>query len=256
MKKDVYNLSKPQEAVSLTVSKKFFENVENIAKENNVSSYSIFLSAIYILLYKYSYQDTLNIILKKHINLDGSFSDFVKNIHKDTKNIVANRILENVTLSEKASPIKASFTYQNISEGILTMDNSSSEFDLSFEIISSSNVFNLKFNINLFKPKVAKSLISHYFFLLKQIVKSQDSKLSEFEMLTPEENRLLKKFNSKKTTNFDNDASLTMFDTNNKDFQVHILDDNLRPVPIGNIRKYLYLWKTKRRRKDSKLISF
>ena len=58
MKKDVYNFSKSQETVSLAVSKNFFENVENIAKENNVSNYSVFLSAIYILLYKYTYQDT------------------------------------------------------------------------------------------------------------------------------------------------------------------------------------------------------
>ena len=43
MKKDVYNFSKSQETVSLAVSKNFFQNVENIAKENNVSNYSVFL---------------------------------------------------------------------------------------------------------------------------------------------------------------------------------------------------------------------
>ncbi len=242
MKKDVYNFSKSQETVSLAVSKNFFENVENIAKENNVSNYSVFLSAIYILLYKYTYQDTLNIILKKHINLDESFSDFVKAIHKDTKNTIANRISENVTLNEDGSPLNILFTYQNLSEDTLTVDNSSLEFDLSFEVISSSNVLNLKFNVNLFKSQAVKSLLSHYFFILKQIIKSSDLKLSDFEMLTPEESRLLKKFNNKKGISFDNDVSLVMFNSDDMELQAHILDDNLKPVPIGNIRKCLYFW--------------
>lgn len=241
MKKDVYNLGKPQETVSLAISKNFFENVENIAKENDVSVYSVFLSAIYILLYKYAYQGTLNIILKRDINLDESFSDFVKGIHKDTKNTIANRISENVTLDKEGSPINILFTYQNLAEDTLAAYNSSLEFDLSFEVVSSSNILNLKFNENLFKLQTAKSLLSHYFFLLKQIIKSQGLKLSDFEMLTPEETRLLKKFNNKKGINLDNDVSLVMFDTDNSDFEVNILDDNLKPVPIGNIRKCLHL---------------
>ena len=201
----------------------------------------MFLAVLYILLHRYTYQNTLNIVLKKIINLEQNFSDFVKNIHEDTKNTISNQLLEILSSSKNSSSLRIVFTYSNLTENALTVVDSIPEFDLNFEVNLSSNVLNLEFNTNLFEISTAKSLLSHYFFILKQISESKKYKLLDFEMVTPEESKLLEKFSQKGIT-FNNDAFLAMFDTKNQQTKIYILDNNLMQVPIGNIRGSIYIW--------------
>ena len=98
---------------SITLSDEEFAALEAIAKSNNVSTYAIFLSALYVLLYKYTSQDNIiigspfagrsfsevqnlvgmfvnNIVLNKTIeNMD--FSDFLKSVHADVLDAIANQ---------------------------------------------------------------------------------------------------------------------------------------------------------------------
>lgn len=258
MKKDVYNLGKPQETVSfpeetsrgssktkkisLDVSKEFFKDVETISKINDVSSYSVFLACLYVLLYKYTYQNNLKINLKKSIDLDKHFSDFVKSVHETTQNTISNQLHEFLTFDRDSFSLSVLFTYKSLSDNALTALESASEFDLNFEVLPSSEVLNLEFNTNLFKPDFAKSLLSHYFFVLKQILKDENCKLSNIQMMTSEEHRLLEKFN-KKGISLNDDAFLSLLANDNQSPCVYILDDNLKHVPIGNIRFNIYFWK-------------
>lgn len=84
--------------------------------------------------------------------------------------------------------------------------------DLNFKVNSSITKLTLEFNENLFKESTAKSILSHYLFILKQALKNKDLAIKEFEIITPEENKLLEKF-----------------ETENK----FILDKNMKRIPIG-----------------------
>ena len=124
MKKDVDVLNRAMEAdyasfksdqVSIEVNKKFFTNLETLAMVNNVSNYSLFLSTLYILLYKYTsktnliiktpfseriskeFQDVINnfsndIILNQDIAPNSSYLDFVKSLNEDIINILSNKL--------------------------------------------------------------------------------------------------------------------------------------------------------------------
>lgn len=98
---------------SITLSDEQFTVLEEIAKSNNVSTYAIFLSALYVLLYKYTAQNNIiigspfagrsfaevqdlvgmfvnNIVLNKTIeNIE--FADFLKSVHTDVLDAISNQ---------------------------------------------------------------------------------------------------------------------------------------------------------------------
>lgn len=196
MKKDVYGLSKQdvntalltdeylkdtntdeKEKVSIELSKEYFDNVENIAKENNVSSYAIFLACFYVLLNKYTLKEDIaiersylkkNIVLRKQINQDEEFIEFVKQIHKEIEE----------TLYEKEIVLFSSNLWLKIEPNLLS----------------------LEFSTKFFKKSVAKSILAHYLYILKQACKKTTTKISDFDMITPEENRLLEKIKKNQIT--------------------------------------------------------
>ena len=45
--------------ISFNLPKEIFENIEVIAKINNISVYSVFLATLYVLLYKYTMQNSI-----------------------------------------------------------------------------------------------------------------------------------------------------------------------------------------------------
>ena len=253
MKKDVYNLSKPQESIWLTeqyfkdtanssnikkvsidLSKEHFENVENTAKTINVSSYSVFLAGLYIVLYRYTYQNSINIILKKDINPNEKFSNFLISVHESATNTISNKLSENLNLDGNGASFDVMFSYTTLQENSLTSIDNTQKFDLRFDVSTALNTLSLEFNENLLKLSTAKSLLSHYLFILKQISKNLNCRVSDFEMITPEENQLLKKFNNSISIN--NNALFSTFDTSVEKPKVYVLDENMKRVPIGNFR--------------------
>lgn len=229
MKKDVENLN-------IELSKDKFKNIENITKEANVQNFSVFLACLYILLYKYLYKskvriksffseetsDFADISLTENINTDMSFNDFLLLIDKDAKSSAS------VSISEEE--LDACFSYQTQKD--VDTDNAK----LYFKVLPEFNTLNLKFDKNL-ETDFAKSLLAHYLFILKQVYNGQNPKISEINMITPEETHLLEKFNNQ-NSKFDDKTALFVFDP--KTIRVHILDKNMNQVPIGNTRKCIY----------------
>ena len=283
------------EKISVKLEKEQFEALEKIAKANNVSSYSVFLAAIYITLYKYTSQTDIiigspfagrsfketqdiigmfvnNMILNKHIDFELNFTDFAKSVHEDVIAAISNQpypfelLQKNLNLGSNNPLLDVMFTYQNIGNEpmmindkpaeILTSDTKTAKFNLWFEIIPSSFTFNLEFNTDLFKLHTAKSILEHYIFILTQIISKSDMKISDFNMITPKEEKLLDNFNDtameinndtvvsifeeqvKKTPNkiaaVCNDKTLTYDELNKKSNSLahHLINNGIKPNDI------------------------
>lgn len=235
MKKDVFGFSSKIEKVNIDLSKSYFENIEKIARANQLSAYSIFLSCLYILLYNYTSQNVIDIALKKQINLEQSFSTLVKKVHESTPNTISNELSGNLSLAENSTPIDVMFTYRTISGNLLGSSFNNSKFDLHFEITLGLNSLLLEFNSDIFSKNTAKSLLAHYLFILKQIPQNLDCKLSDFEMVTPEEHKLLEKFDN--TYSMDKfNVDLSLFNTEISENKIYILDKNFKTIPINTFR--------------------
>lgn len=183
MKKDVESLDMVEETtstseqylkVNIELSKDKFENIENIAKTNNISSSSIFLACLYILLYKFSYNS--NIIIDSSI----SFIDFAKSMDADILTSNEAFTLFDVMLNVEKSSI------------IDTPDNC----NLHFIVDNENDTLNLEFNKDIFTLSYAKSILAHFLFIIKQAFKCPNIKISDFNIITPEECTLLEKFNN------------------------------------------------------------
>ena len=213
------------EKLNLTLSKEQFSKIENTAKANNVSNYSIFLTALYILLYKYTSQNDIivgspfagrsfkeiqeiigmfvnNIVLNKHIDPNLNLSTFLQEVHKDVLDSISNQPYPYELLQKNlgnSSLLDVMFTYQNehtVSPfEILTANTNTSKFNLWFEIIPTTLDFNLEYNTDLFKRETAQSLMEHYLFILEQIIEGNNIKISDFNIITKKEAETLKKFN-------------------------------------------------------------
>lgn len=254
----------------IELSDELFSSFENVAKRLNVSPYSMFLSTLYVLLYKYTFQDNIiigspfsgrifpeiqglvgmfsdNIILNKNVDINMSFADFVKSVNKDVLDSISNQpypyelLQKKLNFGTRNTLLDIMFDYQDIEYTVPSVNNNkpkvlistlnSNKFNLYFEVVPSSKTLNLRFNLKLFKPSKAKSLLSHYLYILKQASRNPNLSFSDFDIITPEENRLLKKYNSSKIVTNDN-SILSDFENP----QIYILDKNMKRIPIGNTR--------------------
>ena len=263
MKKDVDVLNKAIEAnykdfksnkVSMEINRKFFTNLETLSKVINVSSYSIFLATLYILLYKYTskinliiktpfsetifedFRDNISnfsndIVLRQNINPNMNYIDFVKSLNKDIISTISNKLSSyDNEKKEDGLLFDAIFSYQDSEAKVSNIENINKS-NLLFNIDLELHTLNLEFNKNVFEVDYAKSILAHYFFLLKQICNNVECKINELEFITPEENRLLEKFNFNNIK--DNLDISSIFDTNFKDTKIYILDKNMKKVSIG-----------------------
>ena len=259
-----------------------FKNLEILASKNNVSSYSIFLATLYILLYKYTSKSNLiigtpfsekiseefqniartfssDIILSQKINPNLNFIDFVRSVNKDIIDTFSNRLSPFESLKDKLSLKENSLfdtllIYQtsepktfNIGDSDIRILNEESSFpkpNLLFEIDFKLHTLNLEFNKNVIKIDTAKSILAHYLYILKQVYNSTSSKINDLDMLTPEENRLLEKFNQK-IVKIDNFVPLSIFDTSDKNTKFYILDKDMKNVPIGSLGEIYVFGKIK-----------
>lgn len=221
--------------ISYTMEKETFKKLEQLSKKYNVSTYTIFLSALYILLYKYTgqndliigtplegrnFEETNNIIgmFVNNIVLKNSIipSDNVSNLFTKTQNIVTDAIsnqpypyeliLKKLKLDKQTSLLDVVLTYQNTKKSIYSMDNcnleliyadtKTSKFNIWLEIIPDLAKFNLEYNTSLFKEETISSFLEHYIFILQQIINKTDITIDDIEIITPKEQKLLQEFNS------------------------------------------------------------
>lgn len=162
--------------ISNSIDKKFFEEIQKISSKCGVSPYMVFLSAFFILLYKYTGQTDINIgtpianrdlgetqkligmfvnniVVNGKINSEMTFKDFLIDIKNQTLNDLSNQPYPFDRLVKKL-PIQSDnirtplfdvfFIYQNNEESFIEIDNK--DFTIS-EIPNSASKFNLSFEV-------------------------------------------------------------------------------------------------------------
>ena len=220
--------------MSYSLSNEEFKALEDIAKKYSVSSYTVFLTGLYVLLHKYTAQSDIviggpfagrsfseiqdvvgmfvnNIIINKIIDQTASISDTLKQVQEEVSSVISNQpypyelLLENLGLDSSNSLLDVMFTYQNENMGdfslngntadILTAHTHTSKFNLWFEINPVTRAFNLEYNSDLFKFDTADGILKHYIFILKQFIKNQDTRIADLDIITDDEVKILDKFN-------------------------------------------------------------
>lgn len=219
--------------ISYSMNNNEFEKLQCLAKSLNVSEYTLFLTALYILLYKYTSQTDLivaspfagrnfeevsdvigmfvnNILLRKNINTDISISDLLKDVQNTVNSAISNQPypyeLVAKKLNNNPSLLDVVLTYQNTKKDEYKIENSklelipantkTSKFNIWLEIIPDIYTFNLEYNSDLFKKETIESFLSHYMFILNQMLDSIDTKVEDLEIITKDELNMLEKFNS------------------------------------------------------------
>ena len=206
-----------------------------LSKKLNVSDYMIFLTNLYLMLYKYTGQN--NIIIgspieaRNSIKLSNLIGMFVNNIALNLK-IDDNETLENLVLDVKdlvlsslenqpypydlllkdlqipsnTSLFDIVFTYQNneknnynIGENkleLLPANTHTSKFNLTFEVVPSTCTLAIEYNTDLFKIDTINSFFEHFVFLLNNFTDNLLLELSSINIITEKENDLLSNFNN------------------------------------------------------------
>lgn len=221
--------------ITQKVPKKLFERAENISKEYGISPYMLFLSAFYILLYKYTGQSNIivgspiagreiselqnllgmfvnNIILRKEINDEDTIINVLNEVKELVLESLSNQpypydlLLNNKSLSNISSLLDIMFVFQNIKKEECKIDNhtvsilpaqtNTAKFKILLEVFPNENIISLEYNTSLFKKETIESLIEHYIFILNQFLDNQSTLIKDIEILTNNEKKLLKQFNN------------------------------------------------------------
>ncbi|MGA4721884.1 amino acid adenylation domain-containing protein [Fictibacillus nanhaiensis] len=138
-------------------------------------------------------------VLKAHENQDYPFevlveklkfhTDISRNPLFDTLFIFQNDVMEDVNLYD-------------LKLTIYPQKSKVSKFDLTLVAEEQNNklIFNIEYSIHLFKQETIKRFFNHYKNILKEIIKQQDIKIKNIEILsTIEQNQLIEKFNDTAT---------------------------------------------------------
>ena len=178
--------------------------------------------------------------LKSNINTSDSFLKFLGNVKENCIQAFSHQeypfdeLVKNLDLNKNTSrnPLfDVMFTYQNngnpeinlngITAKYFKPDTNISKFDLSLEIIPIETELELTFEYctDLFNKKFIQELSCHYITLLKNILEAPLKQISEFTMLSKnEENKIINKYNK---TNLDFDKNSTIISMFKKQVKKH-----------------------------------
>lgn len=216
------------------IKKDLFDTVSLIAKKYDVSNYMVFLTVLYVLLYKYTCQENIvigspmearsssklsnligmfvnNLILNTTIDGKKSFSDLLTNVKKLVLDSLSNgpypsdMLLKDLKIPANASLFDVVFAYQNANTNEFYINNKKMElkfsntktakFPLTIEVVPSSYSINFEYNTDLFKDTTIVSLYEHYIYLLENINNFMDISIDDINIITPKEEKLLDMFN-------------------------------------------------------------
>ena len=142
--------------ISYNMPKETFAKIEELAKKHDVSAYTVFLSALYILLYKYTGQTNLivgsplegrnyeefnniigmfvnNIVLKNDILPENSVDSLLNSTQNIVTNAISNQpypyelILKKLNLDKNTSLLDVVLTYQNTKKSKYNIENADLE---------------------------------------------------------------------------------------------------------------------------------
>lgn len=220
--------------ITHVVPETLWEEIMNCAKQNQISAYTVFLSALYLLLYKYTGQTNLlvaspisgrhfaqtariigmfvnNLLLKTDITANETVEELLQN----TQNMVSESIshqpypyelmTQHLNLADESSLMDVVLTYQNNPQETTKIDgqkieaivanSKTSKFNIWIEVIPTDKIINLEYNTARFKKETIDSFVEHYIFMLEQMVAYTKQKLDDVEIITPKEEKILQKFN-------------------------------------------------------------
>ena len=209
-----------------------FHSVSNLAKKYGISDYMIFLSTLYILLYRYTGQENIiigspiesryssqlenmigmfvnNIVL--NLSIDGKmkleeFFDKVKSLVLDSLSnqpYPYDMLLKDLKIPANTSLFDVVFTYQNENNNYLWDNNIKtiaskipySKFNLTVEIVPSTYNINFEYNTDLFNKETIESIYEHYIFLLETLDNNLSTSLDNINIITKKEDSLLSLYN-------------------------------------------------------------
>lgn len=250
---------KPKDNNSFTGTTKTFEFPEEIvesinllSKKYELSTYMIYLSTFYLLLYKYTSEKEItigtpsanrftgdlenvigmfvnNLILSINIDPNSTLLDFFTKVKKDMLEDMENEPYPYQLLLEKLkikNPFDVMFVYQDIDNKNFTIDNKKmvlipavvnfSKFNLTFQVLPDNNLICIEYKTDLFKESTINSLFKHYINLLQNIINNFDKQICNLSILSSGEvDKILYEFNDTKTDAFPlNNSIYDLFEKN------------------------------------------
>ena len=212
--------------ITQKIDKDLFDNLLKLAKKLDVSPFVLFISILYILLYKYTQDKTIiigtpiesryskeieNIIgmfvntmpIKLKLDSNKSFKDILLNVKqkiiKDLEyqpypyDLLIRKL--NISKSNSSNPIfDVTFTYKNNKDlylnnkkiTIIEAKPEISKFDLSVEIDSQNYEVNFNYSTDLFKINTIKDMLANYIHILNVINENNEIILKDINMLPDE----------------------------------------------------------------------
>lgn len=229
------------------IPKNLFNDVSSFAKKHNMSNYMVFLSVLYLLLYKYTGQENIivgsplesrystqldnmigmfvnNIVLNAKIDGETSFKDFLEQIKKLVLDSLSNQpypydmLIKDLKIPTTSSLFDVVFAYQNETMNfenkdlkILISKPKTAKFNLVIEIEPSTFGINFEYNTNLFNKETIESIYEHYIFLLENLIDNLDINLNNINIITDKESTLLNLFN-KTDSDINDDTIVSIFE--------------------------------------------
>lgn len=230
-----------------------------------MSNYMVYLSVLYLLLYRYTGQENIIIGSPIEARYSSSLKDmigmFVNNVVlnttidgkitldkflKETKKLVLDSLsnqpypydmlVKDLKIPQNTSLFDVVFAYQNENNNnlqqddkirLVNSDTKNAKFNLTIEIEPSTLNINFEYNTDLFEPQTIESIYEHYIYLLENITDNLNISLDDINIITEKENNLLALYN-KTDCEINNDTVASIFEKvvlENKD-NIAVICDN------------------------------
>lgn len=233
------------------LSSDLLDKVTGLANDLKVSPYMIFISAFFVLLYKYTGQDEIiigtpfanrniadtsniigmfvnNLCIDAKMNSSASFTEFLNSIKDQVLSDIDNGIypydliIKKLNIPNNTPLFNTMFTYQNTASNKFMIDNAQAKlipanlniakFNLSFELNPNEQYFNIEYRTDLFNSSSIEKLFNHYINILDNILNNKNILIKDVNMLSNDETALiLNKFNNQKLQYPDTSTLVSLF---------------------------------------------
>ena len=236
--------------ISQKIDDSEFKQLEDIAKILGVSPYILFISAFIILLHKYTNQNEIvigspianrehselqnligmfvnNITITSTVNSNMKFSEFLYDVKEQIFEDINNQeypydmLVKKLNIPNNSSLFDVVFTYQNTENNSITVNNelatlqeiknNISKFNITLEVQPNQHTINLEYMTDLFKLETMTSFMEHYIFILHQLKDNINVYIKDINIITPNEEKLLNKFNDTFEP-VNNDTAVSLFE--------------------------------------------
>ncbi|MEH1794706.1 amino acid adenylation domain-containing protein [Nostoc sp.] len=208
------NKTEQQAAIVDVISVNLRDKIYHLTANSPVNKLALYLLAIEILIFKYTAQEEF-VVATGALNLDTSpsliFSRFngqkftsFKDLLKATRNNLqegyhyqsydVDAFLE--TFLARGGNPAAIFDIALIQEGLCSRSSFLNNFQLVFEIDAQDSTVTVTFSKDAFYADFVQRMLEHFRQILETVTANFDCQLSEIDILTPEERKLLSQWNN------------------------------------------------------------